>query len=705
MFSTMIYRRKQIAFATAAMLSLNPLALFAEDDELDLGELFNLQMTSSVASKKEQRVQDAPGIITVYRNQDIHKYGYNTIADLADITAGYSSNSRFNEKGLETRGQGVDPFNNQRHLLLVDGIPVRHARANKAPIDENMPLFYADRVEFLKGPASALYGVGAFYGVINVVPVVAKDTTRAYAKLYAGNIQQKTGAQAYISTSNKNFEGYTAVNYYKQLASNEPLAVAPKNLSPRGMQDDKQDLFINSAYTLQTSWAKGLKLGFLYSTQSSGFGENYGVNATPYDNLIFSSIMPYAKYVKQISEGLSVNSYLAFTESDEKSLGIGDPYGVKSNASEYSAIVRSFDGVLEGTYDFNDHLSLITGFNFYQNKAMGGDAGTYKWVLSNKDALTTTVTTDSAFSAEKDPSRTYSGYAQLSAEIPVLEGLLVTAGLRNDYGTFKDHRFSQLSPRIALVQKIIEPINVKVMYGTALRAPGTKEFSLNDEKNAVIDAQKLTIPKFGDLDAEVIHSFEGGVTFNNDKVSASVSGFYNITKDPLVTASNGFASDGKTTVAAFKNSQNSITAYGVEIDAQAIVYKGIKVLGNYAYAEALDTLDWHPSTVPAHKVNAGVTVENNKFIPVEFTVLNKWISAYRADSGDVKIAPVVDRKWEGNNTVDTYLQVGITKHLGLNLQVRNLFDETGFIPAANYSVKPLLPRTGREFLGGVSLNF
>jgi hypothetical protein len=42
-------------------------------------------------------------------------------------------------------------------------------RHNLGDDEEVLPLLFAKQVEFLRGPASALYGVGAFSGVINVV--------------------------------------------------------------------------------------------------------------------------------------------------------------------------------------------------------------------------------------------------------------------------------------------------------------------------------------------------------------------------------------------------------------------------------------------------------------------------------------------------------------------------------------------------------
>src|SRR4051812_19781857 len=143
------------------------------DEDLALAELLN--MSATVATKNAAAVSRSPSTITVYSDQDIRRLGYYTLADLADVTAGYSSYSIYGEKVFETRGQKAGSFVNNKHLVLIDGIPGNHGRGNKAMIDEKFPLFFANRVEFLKGPASALYGTGAFFGVVNVVPKELED--------------------------------------------------------------------------------------------------------------------------------------------------------------------------------------------------------------------------------------------------------------------------------------------------------------------------------------------------------------------------------------------------------------------------------------------------------------------------------------------------------------------------------------------------
>src|SRR5258708_37622974 len=66
---------------------------------------------------------------------------------------------------------------------------------------------------------------------------------------------------------------------------------------------------------------------------------------------------------------------------------------------------------------------------------------------------------------------------------PLLTALHVTLGARLDTGKAIDKSFSQFSPRVCVVQELTDFLSLKVLYGTALRAPGTKELGLNQERS------------------------------------------------------------------------------------------------------------------------------------------------------------------------------------------------------------------------------
>ena len=183
--------------------------------DLSLNDLLNLKVT--VVSKREERVSEAPGMVTSYSAKDIENYGYYNLSDLASITSGYSNYTAFGEKMFETRGQKAGSWNNQKHLVLIDGIPVNHARAYSAPMENQLPLFFAERVEFMKGPGSVLYGTSAFYGAVSIVPKSLKEIgSKVEAKLSSGNYHGETRLMTNALSKTEDGEAILSMGFYKR---------------------------------------------------------------------------------------------------------------------------------------------------------------------------------------------------------------------------------------------------------------------------------------------------------------------------------------------------------------------------------------------------------------------------------------------------------------------------------------------------------
>lgn len=131
-----------------------------------LQDLLNVGMVS--ASKKKQSIQDAPATAYVITQDIIFQRGYfnlmDLIEDIPEVEIQYNSNPQF--RNLVTF-RGV--AGNEKILIMMNGIRVTPATGDYYPIATNFSLADAYRVEVIIGPASALYGVDAFGGIINII--------------------------------------------------------------------------------------------------------------------------------------------------------------------------------------------------------------------------------------------------------------------------------------------------------------------------------------------------------------------------------------------------------------------------------------------------------------------------------------------------------------------------------------------------------
>lgn len=131
-------------------------------DELSM---FGAEDTVSLASRHQQPVSDAPGIVSVVTAEQIRALDLRTLADLAKVLPGFETSRDLQGFWrVAARGRRVDP----ELLVLYDGHRLNNPYDGRVPWE--LPLDDLERVEVIRGPGSALYGAGAFSGVVNLVP-------------------------------------------------------------------------------------------------------------------------------------------------------------------------------------------------------------------------------------------------------------------------------------------------------------------------------------------------------------------------------------------------------------------------------------------------------------------------------------------------------------------------------------------------------
>lgn len=133
---------------------------------MSLEELVHVKITT--ASRSEEAVIDAPAKVKIITKQQIHERGYINLFDLLRDQVGidsqaYSHETTYNHVAI----RGV--VGNNRFLIQQDGVRIDSPAGDPIAVADNFPLFNAERVEIVYGPASALYGADAFTGVINIV--------------------------------------------------------------------------------------------------------------------------------------------------------------------------------------------------------------------------------------------------------------------------------------------------------------------------------------------------------------------------------------------------------------------------------------------------------------------------------------------------------------------------------------------------------
>ncbi|MFM9916029.1 MAG: TonB-dependent receptor plug domain-containing protein [Rhizobacter sp.] len=160
---------RQLALCVALAAAMPARA--AKDDltRLDLGELMELTVVG--AAKYEQKQNEVAAAASIITRQEIQAFGWRTLGDaLASLPGVYTTNDR-QYTYLGTRGFGLSGDYNTRVLLTINGNRVNDPLYDGSSFGRDFPLDMdlVERIEFIPGPGSAVYGQNAMFGVVNVI--------------------------------------------------------------------------------------------------------------------------------------------------------------------------------------------------------------------------------------------------------------------------------------------------------------------------------------------------------------------------------------------------------------------------------------------------------------------------------------------------------------------------------------------------------
>ena len=172
-----------LAVPAAARAQQLPDLSLEELMRIDAGRVFG-------ASERMQPVTEAPASVSFITAEDIARYGYRTLADILRGVRGMYVTDDRNYSYLGARGFAKPGDYNSRILLLVNGHRVNDNVFGQAEIGAEFGMDPAmfERVEIIRGPASALYGDSAFFAVVNVITRTGASLDGASIAVEGGNL-------------------------------------------------------------------------------------------------------------------------------------------------------------------------------------------------------------------------------------------------------------------------------------------------------------------------------------------------------------------------------------------------------------------------------------------------------------------------------------------------------------------------------------
>lgn len=157
------------------MAMAGPARAAADLTSLSLEQLMDIPVTG--ASKFEQKQSEVAAAVSVISREEIRAFGWRTLGQALTSLPGIHTTYDRQYTYLGARGLGLPGDYNTRVLITINGNRVNEATYDSAMVGHAFPLDMdlVERIEYIPGPGSAVYGQNAMFGVVNLVTRTGQD--------------------------------------------------------------------------------------------------------------------------------------------------------------------------------------------------------------------------------------------------------------------------------------------------------------------------------------------------------------------------------------------------------------------------------------------------------------------------------------------------------------------------------------------------
>ena len=450
-------RRHAIALAAAVFASASAHAAPATQDltTVPFEQLLSMEVYS--ASKFLQKSSEAPSTVSVITAAEIRDYGWRTLADVARSVRGLYVNYDRNYSYLGERGFLRPGDYNTRFLLQVDGMRINDVVYDQAPLGGEFPLELdlIERIEFVAGPGSSIYGSSAFFGVINVITKSAHDLSGTRVTAEAGSAGARK-ASASIAWRDDGGTGYLLAG--SRYRSDGRDLYFPAFDTPEQNHGVATGRDYESGARLFARASRGpLRLVLMHAERNKGvptaaFGQDFNdPRSWTRDTQTFADL----SYDEALDAGTQLlartffgryDSYGNYVDADAERTYTIDGSTGRWWGAEVKLVTTRFEG-----------HKLVAGAEFQRDALL---AQSIRELAPMPGTLLSEQHSDSRVGI----------YVQ--DEWTLTPTLLFNAGVRLDHHAGLP---AVASPRAALIWQAQADTTVKAMYGTAYRAPNNYE--------------------------------------------------------------------------------------------------------------------------------------------------------------------------------------------------------------------------------------
>jgi outer membrane receptor for ferrienterochelin and colicins len=479
--------------------------------------------------------------------------------------------TRRGSEATTVAGEQVQGIDSRQVLVLVDGQPIAGARGIKSGAInlDRQSTYRLERVEIVKGAASALFGSDAIGGVINMITRDSASPLEAMATVSGG--EHGTFDAAATAGGRR---GRMSLFGTVSRAERESFDLTPTTPDTTGGQFTRHDGFGRIGFRPTSA--------LIFTATGSGYWNTQTGRVTGEAGLLDSQVDDDSQAVAgsalwQAGPRTSVESRLYWTRFAETNAGTL----VSSQA------VQPTDELFESVSKADASVSHVLGERHLLQGGAELLGNRYRGVNRVRDDDGHDATTSAAWGQDR---------------ISVASWLTLTLGGRYDYhSTFG----SAFSPKLAVNARVVEGLHARASYGEGYRAPDLGQLYYR----FVPSANFYQVIGNPDLEPEYAESWQAGADYSHrsGRLRIGLNAFRNNVNDLIEAYSLGFIATPAQLAAVlalenidpsfrpqfgrqlfvYRNVANARTE-GVELDGEAVLGGSFQLAGAYTYLDARD---------------------------------------------------------------------------------------------------------------------
>ncbi len=441
-----------------------------------------LERITVTASRVPTPLADVMADVTVIERDQLDQAGQSSLKDLLGQQPGvqFATNGSYRSAtGIFLRGASTS-----QTIVLVDGVRVGSATSGGAPF-ENMPLERIERIEILRGAASALYGPDAVGGVIQIFTRAPSMGLSMAAKAGFGSDGQQTLGASLRGT--QGVVGYS-LGVSREKASGISAIVNPAAGSFNADSDGFVSTSIDAKLTANINREHGLSASVLRSQS------RYEFDGTPFPNPLGLNKSTSDAVAKPRLGHVSLRWDAQWLAQWKSSLTVGS-----SNDDSVSEYFRFSDRALGGSSTFNTRRKQTTWQNDVQ---MGKNLLTV--VLEQRSEAVDSSTLYTVNS--RDVRSAMLSYAVNRSDWSAL--IVARNDTNSQFGSFNNWALSG-------GYKLADGLRAVASVGTSFQAPSFNQLYFPGFGNAALAPQRNRSEELG-LRYNRGHLSLGAVVYRND---------------------------------------------------------------------------------------------------------------------------------------------------------------------------------------------